>query len=673
MAKDIKNVTIGSLRGGLVDNDPPISIAEDTCTLAENVEFFSSTLGERRQGCTAISLPTSITTDVNIQVVSWMGRHLPTNNLGDAELWVLGQSLNGSNSVLTRRNKAGWATIVPIDTITVTSGVGHRLAYASLHGKLFLAHKSAQDRLHVYDGSTLRRAGIAPAAAAPTGADSGGGGAYATTRYARVRFVKVTGSTVDLRSEPSPVFTIVPSGANASYTITRPAAPGESETHWEIELSTDNANFYRVSRIILATTTYVDSTAFATGYTSGTLSEDLTAYTVIPSGKFLTIDEDRLLIAGSWENSLYSSRLWWTPVLGSTGNGNDERLDMTVNPYIDLDGFEGGEITALSRAVNGYLYAFKFSHIYKVTRTGIRTNAYSAIALTKSRGALPGSLVEAVDENGNPAQYFLDPKVGPMRIGSNGLEWCGSDIINTWQSVNQSALVPAHGVFYQAKNQVHFWIAVNGSDYPNMKIIVHCDELSTSQRDGAKRGWVTVPVGDRIASAHCSTAFSDNIDSTDVRGQVIVPFIGKEQWSVSGSTIKDLVQRCDSGNTDAFTTGDTDAYYYARVRTKPFAYAGLLNKFGVMAGILMCETNEGAANNIYVRAIRDFEAEDLLLPVSVTDDRTEDIVIKPLDNLNMAEIRAIQLEFGDLDTNVRPTTFWNLHSFSMKIRSEQTS
>lgn len=671
----IAPITIGTLRGGLNDNDPPTSLQADVCTVAENIEFYNSTLGERRAGCTAINLPASITGDANIQAITWMGTHFPTNSLGAIELWVLGQSLTGANSVLTHNVMGAWTTIVPDDTITVTytSGYGPGVRGNSLHGKFYMAYKSAVDQLHVWDGTTLRKVGLAAPAAAPTAADGGGAGAIATKRYYRVRYIVMSGSTVLRRGEPSAVLGFTPDGAHANITVTRPALISQGETHWEIEASTDNANFYQVSRIAVGSTTYADTVVFATGYAStGTLSELLTAYTLIPSGKYMTTDADRLIIGGSWETPAYGSRIWWTPVLGATGVGNDERLDMTVNPFIDLDGFEGGDLTGLSRSINGYLYAFKFGAIYKIIRKGQLTNAYEAIPVTKARGAFPNSVVEAVDQSGNPALYFLDPQVGPMRIGIYGLEWLGRDIRTLWQRVNQNATVPAHGVFYQQKNQVHFWVALDGADHPNGKIVVHTDAIA-SDANGARRGWVTVPVGNRIADAYCSNMFSDNVDSLDIRGFSQAPFIGKAKWIVNGVQITNVVQRCDVGTTDAFSTGDTAAYYYAKVQTRPFSPLSLLNKTGLLSGTLIVASSSSPANDVHVQAIKDYGVETKTIGVDLFSTGNETSLVKKIDNLNFAELTTVQLAFGDLDHTINPATNWQLQLFVMKLSSEQTS
>ena len=666
-------LTISTLKGGLNDLDPPLSLADDQCTVAENVEFFFSTMGERRHGCQVISdLPAAITGDANIQAVTWFGAHNPSNTLGDEELWALAQHLTNSNYTLQRRSQSAWSTITPDDDIIVTSGYGHRLSGVSLHGKFFIAYKSLVDRLHVWDGTTLRVAGLSQPAA-PTASDTAGAGTFAGTRYYRIRYVVMSGSAVLLRSEASDPLTFNPVGTKDGATINKPASIGEGETHWELEASTDNASFYRIARTAVGTGSVTDNVAFGTGYAiSGVLSEDLTSYTLIPSGKFLSVDSDRLIIAGSWETPEFASRIWWTPVFGNTGSGNDERLDMTVNPFIDLDGFEGGEITGLSRAVNGYLYAFKWGHIYKVVRTGQRSDAYTAIPLTKARGAIPGSLIEAVDQSGNPSEYFLDPKIGPMRIGNYGLEWVGSDVFSTWSRINLSAVVPAHGVFYEAKNQIHWWVALDDSDYPNAKIVLQCNEMR-SDSDSAHRGWSTVPVGDRIAAAHCSIMFSNNVDTTDPRNQMFRPFIGKEEWDVNGSTVKDLIQLCDTGATDALTDGDNDAYYYAKLSTKPFTPASIMNKFKITSGVLAAVADRSATNDIYIRATRNLGVEDSKdISVSLLPEGSEDVVFVPIDNLNFTGMRAIQFTFGDLNENILPSTSWQLHQFTAKLSLEQT-
>jgi len=658
---------LASLRGGLDDTSPRIALAPDACVTAENVEFVNSTLGERRRGCEAITMSASAAA-TDMDATTWMYRHLPVNDEGDSELWALTQSLTTNVSLLERRKPAAWETIVPNDAIDVTDTQGHRLSAQTLHGKLFLAYKSDVDRLHVFDGVSLRRTGLGESDA-PTAANTGAG-SVSGLRYYRVRYVVMDGTAVMLRSEPSEVLPFTPSGTGAAVRVTKPATIDEAETHWELEASTDNANFYRIARTIVGTTTYDDAVSASTGYAdTGVLSEDIGDYTNIPSGKFLTADADRLLVGGSWENPDEASRVRWTPVLAAPGSGNDERLELETDPYLDLDGYEGGEITAMSRAVNGYIFIFKRSHIYRLLRTGERLKAYEAFPLTKARGALPGSLVEAINQAGQPSLYFLDPSVGPSRLSASGLQWCGRDVQTLWRRVNINAAVPCHGVYYADKRQLHYWLAVDGAEYPNIKIILHVNEVRDTE-EGGRRGWVTVGLDDRIATAHCSTMFSDNVDTTDDRSFTLVPFIGKQSWSVGATTVRDYIQQCDTGSTDAHTDDDEDSAYRATVVSKPFAISSLLNQHAILAGVILAKASEDPNGNIFIKAIADFGREEkqvsaeLFAPLT-----TETHVIKQLDDLNFSELYTVQIAMGDLDDNVTPPDTWEIHRLQLKVSS----
>lgn len=661
-----------SLRGGLDDTSPVMALEDDACTTAENVEFVKSTLGERRKGCEAITLPASFSS-INLDAVTWMYRHLPVNDEGQAQIWALAQSLTVATNVLSRRNAAGWLDITPDDAIDVTGGQGHRMSAQTVHGKLFIAYKSAQDRLHVYDGTNLRRAGLIQGN--PPTATNTGVGAIAGTRYYRARYLIMSGTTIIAKSEPSTVLTFTPSGTGSAIRITKPATISEHETHWEVEASVDNIDFYTItaSRQIVATTTYDDSVVFATGYRpSGPVADDIGDYTLIPSGKFLTVDEDRLLILGSYENAAEASRVRWTPVYADPGDGNDERLALSTDPFLDLDGYEGGEITGASRAVSGYIFVFKRSHIYRLVRSNSRSKSYEAVPLTKARGALPGSLVEAINQTGQPSIYFLDPSVGPTRLSASGLQWCGRDIQTLWKRVNVNATVPCHGVYYNNSRQLHYWLALDGAEYPNYKIVLHVNEMRDTD-EGGRRGWVTVSKNSRIATAHCSVMFSTNVDSTDDRNFTLVPFIGKESWVVSGTTIRNYIQQCDTGGTDALTTGDTQAEYRGVVTSKPFALAGILNQHTVLAGALLVQASDVADGLLFVKAIRDFGLETKIVETPFYTATDETHLITKLDDLGFSELYALQISIGDLDDTVTPPESWYVDMLQLKISGGNTT
>lgn len=646
MAKS-KDIIITSLIGGLNDTDPITSLPQDVVVIAENIEYHCSsredhsTIATRRAGTSAVTTPITAASEVVL-----LHRHLPTTDETEAELWAV-SVITGTPTI--RYKDTAWNTVTIGDTLNVADNARYNMRMQTLHGKLFLAADTDQDRLHVRDagGSTFRRTGLAEPAA-PSVADSGSG-SYSGTRYFRVRYKLVSG-TLTLRSEPSDATTFSPSGSGSGATITKPASISEDETHWEVEASLDNANFYRIATVVVGTTTYTDTTAFSSGYanvTDAVLSEDIGDYDLLHSAKFLAADDDRLLIAGSWEDEALSSRFAWTPVLNDPGDGNDERSPIDTDNFIDLDTYEGGEITDMSKTVNGYIFVFKWSHIYQLTRTGQRTRAYTAHALSKSKGAIPGSVVEGLDQNGRPALYFIDPKVGPSRIGEGGVQSCGLDIHRTWETVNKGASVIVRSAYYPESAQVHWWVATDASTTPDTLLVLHTD-LSRQSQDGVRRGWVKF-TGDR-AAALSTCLFADNIEDDAARSLTLKPFIGKDDGTI---------HICDDGDDDSGTS------YAARIRTSPVLIS-LLQKIGVMDAVLIAK----AANSVTLvaKVIRDFGEETKTFDVDLSPVGSEDPVIKFIDNFNMAEATAIQIEFAD---DSPATGDWNIYMFAASQRTEE--
>lgn len=638
--------TISSLRGGLNNSDPKLTLPEDQCTVATNVEFVDSELGERRRGTDAIDLPASITAHDRVPFIY---RHVPGTSAGDAELYVLG--VTGTSSSTLSRKTTSWSTVTISDTINLTNQYFWNAV--SLHGKLFIAFDSNVDRLHVIDSgsTTMRRSGLAEPSA-PTGANSGSG-SFTGTRYYRIRYTVKSGSTVLRRSEPSDALTFSPNGSSSGVTVTKPATISESETHWELEASLDNVNFYVLADTAVGTTTVTDTQDYALGYAVDfDLSEDTGDYALIPSGKYLVVDEDRLLIAGSWEDSSQAARVRWTPVNLADGDGNDERIETDTDPYVDLDGLEGGSITGMSQASLGIVWVFKNKGVYKLVRSGQRNRAYDTVCITKELGAIHGSVVSAVDRLGRSAVYFIDPDVGPCRAGVGGVMRCGSDIKATWEGINLSAAkVICSSVFDPDTQQVIWNIATSSSDVPDTSIVLHTAE-SRDTEDGARRGWVTWN-GNR-AKALCMCLFSSNIDSNTTRNSDLRPFIGLEGLG--------LVHRCDTGS------DDNSVAYAARIVTKPYTLKNVLIKFGVKSAALIAKAVTGAT--ITVKLIRDFGLETMktVTGVSLAATASETDVIKFLDNFNGSDMRVAEFEFVDPAT---PGTRFELNQLILHESDQQ--
>ena len=644
------DLSLVSLRGGMNNTDPAIGLAEDQCVLARNVEFVDSMLGERRRGTSALTLPSFLS---GKDRVAFAFRHLPSDDETAAELWLLG--VTGTSTAALGRKTSSWQTEVTISDTPALAGFSqYRWAAVSLHGKLFFAYDSNVDRLHVWDGTSMRRVGLAEPAA-PSVANSAAGGAFAGLRYYRVRYTVQSSGTTILRSEPSDAASITPDGSHTGITVTKPASISEGETHWELEASFNNVDFYVVATTAVGTTTYTDTTAYTTGYAGNlVLSEDVGDYALIPSAKYLVADEDRLVWAGSWESAAYASRVGWTPVYRASGVGNDERFETDTDPFKDLDTYEGGPITGLSAPTLGSIWAFKAKSIFRLTRTTNRASAYKAAKFTNKLGAVHGSVVTGVDATGAPCVYFIDPAVGPCRIGQSGITRCGEDIRKTWETLNVDATqVTASALFFAKNKQVWWSIAVDGGNAPTTMLVLHTQH-SRDFADGTRRGWALWT--GTIATALTMCLFSDNIESNTTRSLTLVPVIGVEGLG--------LAHRCHTGYTD------NGVAYAATITTKPYWLRSLLQKFQVRAAALCAKAVTSA--QVTVKCLRDFSAEttSTVSSISLAAAGTETDVIKTLDDLKGAELTVAQFQFVDVAS---PAARWELNRLDVQEASEQSA
>lgn len=658
-AKRDGDLTVDDLRGGMNDSDPPSDLAEDQVVLAENIEFFSSCLGERRNGCEPFDIIDSGLIDE--AVIVHLSQWFPTNEVLKPEFIAIGATPNVSASIAAKRPAIAWASIPPIDAFDTTEPDIYQVETQSLNGKLFVAYHSAVDRLHVWDGTSWRRAGLTAPPGPPTGVDTGTG-TYATIRYFRVRYATLDGTVIKRRSEASTVLAFTPSGTGSGVAITRPALINEGETHWELEASDDNATFYRIATTLIATDTVTDSSPFPTDYAvNGVLSETSGTNLLLPSAKYLAVDGDRLVFGSHWTDKAKQSLVGWTPVANDPGVGNDERLPLETNNTVNLDNYDGGALTGLVGSATGTWYAFKWQRVYKFVRTGDFTRAYDVLTLSTTRGAITGSIVRGVDEAGQGVVYFLDPTMGPSRLGPYGIQSIVG-MHGTWGQVNLSAeKVVSCGTYYPYKQQVHWWIATNGSNSPNRKLILQVNEIRPQQSvggNGVGRGW-SIATG-RIAEAFCASTFTERVSVNGIVSISDRPFIGLRS--------PDFIQRCDVVSTDAGVP------YRAILRSRPYLAAGLLNRWGAMTASLLATAQ--ATTTLVVKFIRDFGLEEhqVTTPLAASA-LAEAYVIKDFDDLVMSESRAIQFELSD--PPIPPVAVawddWEAQRLDVKPRREETA
>jgi hypothetical protein len=570
------SVVLGALRG---ENRrlPPLSLPLDQAVSCVNVDLNDIGLARRRKGSTSLD-------ETDVEQIHWF----------DGELWAL--KANGD----LVRDLLGTPS-------TLDTGVTGPLAFQELHGKLYIGGLDGE-RLSVWDGSDLRLTGLAEPAA-PTAADSGGAGGFIGVRYYRVRYLDWDGSVNDpvRRSEPSETLTFTPSGTNASVTITKPAAINEGETHWQLEASIDNANFWVLATTVVGTTTAVDSVAFSAGYQTvvgATLSEPIGSYSLIPDGTRLEANHDRLIIATG-------SRIYWTPNALDPGSGDDERIDSTRDPFLDLDTDLGGDITALSSPAHDYVWIFKTEGVYQLVRTGVSTRAYRADLLTRFRGAVAGSVVTAIDADGYPAVFFVDPRVGPHIISRQGIQWIGAD---HERSFDWSTVV---GAVFDRDRRLIIWSTGEASR------VLHLDKLDIASRGG---GWVRWTHPDTVSFATSSTAV------------------------LAGG--EDGVRQLQ-----ADVTTDAGTAFEASIEFRPLTGEALTGRFGIMNGALVTSGDEQALN------------VSLRMNFGSTDEYTNDVTcaandrVVDLDSLSLNDAETIHLLVGDAAS----VTEWAIDQFHLKL------
>lgn len=641
--QDLQPLVIDDLRGGRNDTDPPMQLPANQAVEMLNVDWKDATLGHKRGGSATVAITGGTAFSSGMQTLI---RHVPGADETAAELWGI------DGAPIAKRLTAGtsFANVTLDDAISTKP---QEVVGASLNGKLFLAYDSSVDRLHVYDPNLssprVRRVSFATPAA-PTLANFSSGSYPAVKQYVRVRWLQLSGTLIIRRSEPSPSANITPSGSGAGITVTRPTAAGEGETHWEIEVSADDATWYMLfaqhasvlvaAPIAIASTTQDYGTTIAQ-FTTVPISEPVGMFSRFPSVKYLLSDGNRLLGAGAWETAGAdsggkSSRVWFTPVLGSTDHGDDERISNQTNQknWVDLNENDGGGITALGGPVSGIPFAFKYRQTWKVTPTGDVTTPYLPRKLRDDVGCISHkSLAIGEDHAGRPSLYFMSHR-GPYRIvtenGAAIIQYLGRDNEVTWRSMNLGATtVVSHSLYYPELHQWWVWIATGTANDPDVKMMFDVQRGFPDENGQIRGGWAK---HDGLsAGARCSCLFSNTLGASMSRD--LKPYVGRS----TGTT----VLKCDTADLD-----DAGTAFQARIKSRPLGTAVELGfKHGLEEPYLLAKA--GTAT-ITLTTDRDFGKETRTHQVSLAAETTETRVTRKFDGAGIGEADTIQVELGDI-------------------------
>lgn len=398
---------------GLNQRAQPLTSSEEGILMeAENLGFSQEGAVVQRFAASTQTITGSLITGT----IDWAGRHV--TNAGAEEIWL---AANNAGTAALARKSTTWGPITFSDTVNVSN-----LRYmqgASLNGKFFMPYDSNINRLHVWDGTTLRRAGLT-FSPPPTVAQLGAG-AISATRFYRQRYIELSGTTVVRRGEASTAVSLAIVN-RLGWQVTKGAAISEGETHWEVEAASASAGpWYRLAQVAVATTTYDDTTAaISTTDPSAAQGE----YIPPPSAKYILSDGTRIILGAAWETTAATgqtspkqNRVWFTPVLGSTDEGDDERIPNTTDQQNWIDIGNPGPISGLAGPLYGDIYVFKLDSIWKLVPTFDVTTPYRAILVTDAIGAVDQRvIVQAEQGDGIPAIYF-STATGVYRLSQGGI------------------------------------------------------------------------------------------------------------------------------------------------------------------------------------------------------------------------------------------------------------
>lgn len=631
--------------------DSPIALAEDEAVEALNVEFVTAALCRKRRGSIALSLTSGPSANVEA-LLSFQATG------GSQQLFAYGNA-----SVFYRLvNSLGtysWSTPSMTDAGTATEANG-----AALNDKLFLCYDSAANRLHCWDGTSIRRVGLTFPPVV-TVANTGAGAYAATIRYYKTAWAHISGSDTIRRSELCPTaVSFTPSGGGTHARVTRGTAPSEGETHWLLYASPDDvySNYRLIATVAIATTTY-DDNGTPSAY-SGDSPQIAGLNIPPPSAKYIISDGNRLIMAGAYESSALSgqtvpknSRVWFTRVLGSSDIGDDETIPNTsavgTTPaqknWVDLGESDGdGEITGLG-IVGGTIYVFKNKKFWRLMPTGDDLAPYRAVLVSPHVGCVSHKTIQAGElRDGMQVLYFC-AESGPCYVSVDGaIQYIGRPIEDCWLPVASKDL--AFAVFYPAKRQ--YWLYMLGGpllvEVPGQPgtQVAGC----TAVYDVAHGGWSLIVLANEQLW-NCAAMFANLNGSMGV---------GDGQKPVFGGDA--LFYKFD----DTSATADAGTAFQAYVDSRPYFPAGLGTRVLLHDSVITAEVASGVTLTELV--IRDFEAERRTATVSLTASGTEARVIRRVEESGFASCAAVQIRLGDA---AAASNHWAIDALSARLGPQE--
>jgi hypothetical protein len=630
-------LVIDRLRGRDGSTTAEFAIPHDRAKEMENVDLYRTTFARKRNGCENVFSAT--TSEAFTGAISALGRFVPGADNTAAQLWAVD---NAATPVVQRiTGGTVWSTPTLKDN---WSGSAQHTVFVTFNSKLFIFYDSAVDRLHVWDGSTVRRVGLATPAA-PTVADTGAGTYAAQIRYYKVAYL-VTGGRW---SDTSASVTFTPSGTGTAARITKPAAINEGETSWAIYVSADDRLYFLLTTLAVGTTTYDDS-ADPDDASGGDPIPLVGANTVPVSAKYGLVDGNRLLLAGSWE-SQNTSRVWFTPRLGSSDYADDERIPNTVDQenWVDVNEEDGDCITGVGGPIQGMPIIFKNRNIYKMRPTLSAVEPYQPMLVSNSVGCLRHhTIVMAEDEHGDPALYFLSHR-GPYRLGLNGLQYLGREIEDIWiDRFNVDATtVKAFTIWHEDRHQVWFHLAVDDDNTPTLTCVFDVQQGEPDEDGNVLGGWTVFT--ETLADVRCGVMFSQTIAAS--MSEILKPYLGAASA---------VLLRADTGALDV--TAD----FEGSVTLPEKHLAGLRHRCKVQQAIIL---GSAGPHTLRLETRRDYGLEARRDDVQMAAEDGDQLrAQRVFEAAFQADAKSIGMTVGD----VCPTALlWEIDALLIQFETEQ--
>lgn len=631
-----------------------LEIAADQGEEAINMEFNDS-LGKKRDGCSLV--PVTLTDGAYAMTI-----HFPSQVSAEAWFVVVTLIAGARGIIVYPTGPASGTSTVP--TVGDAMDLSTPLEFSSFvthAGKLFWAYDSGVNRLHVLNNDLVvpfvRRSGLS-APAAPTVANTGVGTYPAIIRYYRVSYLRIDPVTLAVlrMSNLGPPVSFTPSGVNLAARITRPALISEGETHWQIHASADNLAYYELGVPIDNFITFFDDATLPSNYALFALSPLEGANTPFPSVKYLASDGRHLFGFGVWETTNSGGsltpvpgRVYFTPAIGTSDTGDDERVSNTleIRGWIDMTPYGGAVDRGISGPVNNRIYVFQNRGIYVLVPTGDEVTPFARVVLTVVYGSMSHwSQVIGEDEQGQPALYFLDPRDGPRRIANGSvIQWLGHDVTDLWQTVNHESTGPAFGIYDQVNKLVKWWVPTGTSNSPDMMIVYDVRRgRSHDNQQEVRAGWSRWT--GLLTSARCATMyFADwNLLKTTATAK-FVPYVGL--------TTNDIVRQ------DRLSITDIGTPFVAFIRSGYFTGQTIRRQKRLIEAFLVSKRSDAFITMVI---IEDFHGGPGPLPLSASINTGTGTHLRTyFQDVDLANLTVYQVQLGDDETEfISPDQAWEL-------------